>query len=558
METEIRQIHNFHEEDKFHEHYRLLEHVGSGGFADVWRAKDELVDTVVALKIYTRLDREGISELAKEYKDMRGIKHPNLLTGNHFDASGNIPYLEMDYCAGGSLYGRMGKMTNIELRKMLHDIASGLAYLHHEGIVHQDIKPENILHDTEHDRYLLSDFGISGKSRTRLSRSVNMANMTLSMTEAYAPPEKFSGNLVDIEPDAKGDLFSLGMTIFELATGVLPFTPPMATGREMLYSQGRLQVDYSKVEDPILRRIVEGCTRYNKTDRLTAEEVLGILVGKDVETKVIRPSETKDSGKKPTEKIRVNTAPHRDSAPPNLPTPPESTMKKNAKEWCIALLVVLALVLILLKTWSPTEKVEDWVDLGLPSGLLWATRNVGASSPTDYGNYYAWGETTPKSVYNWSTYRYCNGVDHCKLTKYCTNSEKGYHGYVDNLTTIQIVDDAAASYGDGARMPTKTEWQELKDNTTHTWTTRNGIEGFLFTGSNGNTLFLPAAGDRKDSSLCGDGGYGYYWSSKLFGDNPDIAWGCFFRSGSVDVKVDGWGNGYRRDGHSVRAVRSAD
>ena len=277
METETKQIHNFHEGDRFHEHYRMLEHVGSGGFADVWKAKDELVDTIVALKIYTRLDREGISELAKEYKDMRGIRHPNLLTGNHFDASGNIPYLEMDYCDGGSLYGKMGKMTNEELHHVVHDIASGLAYLHQEGIVHQDIKPENILYDKAHGRYLLSDFGISGKSRTRLSRSVNMANMTLSMTEAYAPPEKFSGNLTDIEPDAKGDIFSLGMTLYELATGQLPFTPPMATGREMLYSQGRLQLDYSKMGNPVMRAIVEHCLKYRKEDRPTAIEVMSML-----------------------------------------------------------------------------------------------------------------------------------------------------------------------------------------------------------------------------------------------------------------------------------------
>ena len=301
METETKQIHNFHAGELFDRHYRLLEHVGSGGFADVWRAKDELVDTIVALKIYTRLDKDGISELAKEYKDMRGIKHPNLLTGNHFDASGNIPYLEMDFCDGGSLYGKMGRMTNEELHHVVHDIASGLAYLHQEGIVHQDIKPENILYDKAHGRYLLSDFGISGKSRTRLSRSVNMANMTLSMTEAYAPPEKFSGNLTDIEPDAKGDIFSLGMTLYELATGQLPFTPPMATGREMLYSHGRLQVDYSIIQDTQLRHIVERCTKYSKEERPTAQEVLAMLESRETEaTAGGNPS------KPPTEKKKVD------------------------------------------------------------------------------------------------------------------------------------------------------------------------------------------------------------------------------------------------------------
>lgn len=302
MDTETRQIHNFLAGDLFDRHYRLLEHVGSGGFADVWKAKDELVDTIVALKIYTRLDKEGISELAREYRDMRGIKHPNLLTGNHFDASGNIPYLEMDYCDGGSLYGKMGKMSSEELRHVLRDIAGGLAYLHSEGIVHQDIKPENILYDTKKNRYLLSDFGISGKSRTRLSHSVNKANMTLSMTEAYAPPEKFSGNLADIEPDTKGDIFSLGMTMFELAVGRLPFTPPMATGREMFYREEKgvpLRLDYSHIKDLQLCKIVEGCTEYGKTERLTAEQVLAMLPD---------PEQSKKTGssRPPTKEIKVS------------------------------------------------------------------------------------------------------------------------------------------------------------------------------------------------------------------------------------------------------------
>ncbi len=286
MDTEIRTIHTFKAGDLFDRHYRLLEHVGSGGFADVWRAKDELVDTIVALKIYTRLDKEGISELAKEYKEMRGIKHPNLLTGNHFDASGNIPYLEMDYCDGGSLYSKIGKMSNDELHHVLCDIAGGLACLHREGIVHQDIKPENILYDTGKDRYLLSDFGISSKSKTRLSKSVTMANMTLSMTEAYAPPEKFSGNLADIEPNTKGDIFSLGMTMFELAVGQLPFTPPMATGREMLFSEKRgvpLQLDYSQIKDSQLRKIVEGCTKYAPKDRPASDEILAMIGAKVTE-----------------------------------------------------------------------------------------------------------------------------------------------------------------------------------------------------------------------------------------------------------------------------------
>ena len=194
-----------------------------------------------------------------------------------------------------------------------------------------------------------------------------------------------------------------------------------------------------------------------------------------------------------------------------------------------------------------------YVDLGLPSGLLWATCNVGADAPEDYGDYFAWGETQPKDTYNWSTYQYCNGSS-STLTKYCNNSSYGYNGFTDNLTTLLPEDDAAtANWGNDWRMPTKEEWQELYNNTTVTWTTQNGVNGLLFTASNGNSLFLPAAGNRWYDELYYVGNYGYYWSSSLYTVNPDYAWYFFyFNSGST-----GMSRYYRYYGHSVRAVRSA-
>ena len=182
-------------------------------------------------------------------------------------------------------------------------------------------------------------------------------------------------------------------------------------------------------------------------------------------------------------------------------------------------------------------KMDDWVDLGLPSGLLWATRNVGASSPTDYGNYYAWGETSPKSVYDWDTYRYYNSST--GFTKYTSS---------DGLTILQSGDDAAtANYG--GRTPTKEEWQELTNNTTSQCITINGVNGRCFTGTNGNSLFLPAAGCRSDSSLGNAGIAGDYWSSSL---SPDPIYAGFFFFGSGNQLVFG---DSRCFGFTVRAVR---
>ncbi len=204
---------------------------------------------------------------------------------------------------------------------------------------------------------------------------------------------------------------------------------------------------------------------------------------------------------------------------------------------------------------STPNVVHEYVDLGLPSGLLWATCNVGAETPEDYGDYFAWGETLPKNTYDWSTYQYCMGSI-ITMTKYCTDSGYGYNGFTDNLTTLLPEDDAAtANWGADWRMPTKEEWQELYQNTTLTWNTQNGVNGWLFTASNGNSLFLPAAGCRSGSSLIDAGSFAFCWSSSLGTDYPYVAWGFYFDSGYSGYC--GMSYDTRFFGHSVRGVRSS-
>ena len=187
------------------------------------------------------------------------------------------------------------------------------------------------------------------------------------------------------------------------------------------------------------------------------------------------------------------------------------------------------------------------VDLGLPSGTLWADRNVGADSPEAYGDYFAWGEVTPKSEYNWSTYKWCNGSETTQ-TKYCTDSS---WGTVDNKTTLDLEDDAAyVNMGSEWRMPTTTEQQELLNNCTWTWTTQNGVNGYKVTGNNGNSIFLPAEGYRSGSGLHFAGSDGYYWSSSLYEIRPYDAYELLFDSGDYYWNI----GGSRSCGHSVRAV----
>ena len=203
-----------------------------------------------------------------------------------------------------------------------------------------------------------------------------------------------------------------------------------------------------------------------------------------------------------------------------------------------------------------TPDEHEYVDLGLPSGTLWATCNVGANSPEEYGDYFAWGETEPKYLYSWSTYKWCNDSYYSyTMTKYCIDSSYGYNGFTDGKTELDPEDDAAtANWGSGWQMPSVNQMDELinSDYTTTEWTTQGGVYGRRITSkSNGNSVFLPAAGCRDDTGLNDDGRDGnYVWSRSLSTSHSSCAYGLYFVSGYIV-----WGEYGRVRGQSVRPVR---
>ena len=204
-------------------------------------------------------------------------------------------------------------------------------------------------------------------------------------------------------------------------------------------------------------------------------------------------------------------------------------------------------------TLNPDGTVKDqkligyeWVDMGL--SVKWATCNVGANTPEEYGDYYAWGETETKSNYSWPSYKFgtCNTGP---FTKYNTND---YFGRVDNKTQLNPADDVAhVKWGGSWRIPTDAEWTELRNRCTWTWTTQGGVNGYKVTSKlNGNSIFLPAAGGRGETGLGIEGSYGNYWSSSLNGDASSLAWrGVYFNSDGVNRCCL-----YRCNGLSVRPV----
>lgn len=195
---------------------------------------------------------------------------------------------------------------------------------------------------------------------------------------------------------------------------------------------------------------------------------------------------------------------------------------------------------------------HEYVDLGLPSGTLWATMNVGANAPEEYGDYFAWGETTTKDVYNWTTYQWCTGKWNT-MTKYCTKSNHGYNGFVDNKTELDPEDDAAtANWGSQWCMPSKEQQDELLSQCTWQWTTSNGVKGYKVTSrSNGATIFFPAAGYYDSGTLYSTEKMGYYWSRTLSADKSYEAWYFYFYQSSALQAF----AGNRLSGYTVRAVR---
>ena len=178
--------------------------------------------------------------------------------------------------------------------------------------------------------------------------------------------------------------------------------------------------------------------------------------------------------------------------------------------------------------------VPGAVDLGL--SVLWANRNVGASSPSDYGGYYAWGETSTKSDYSWDTYSHCDGNwDNC-------------HNIGSNISGSRY-DVARQAWGGGWKLPTEAQFDELRRECTWIWTTQGGHSGYKVTGPNGNSIFLPAAGERDGTSSNFVGSNGYYWSATLNESGTYDAWTLGFGSGGHYMYDD-----YRSSGRTVRPV----
>ena len=523
----------------FDSRYELTRLIGRGGFAEVWLVKDTLAGLEEALKIYapgSGMDEDGLKIFAKELSVVHDLRHTNLLTPKSLGQYDHQPYLILPFCPNGSLNKFVGQCTEDQAWKILEQVAAGLAYLHKRNIVHQDIKPDNILIDANMD-YVITDFGISLKAQSTLRKSVrDQAN---SGTMAYMAPERFSA---EPHPIPANDIWSLGAMMFELVEGNVPFMAQLGglaqkNGADMPIMHGDAGNE--------LKQVIRAMLSPNAEDRPTAAELVNCAksrtasspspkyaaIPKQEVTTTPNSNPTSAVEEKKTQIIDMNSLPKRGasqiqqgydayyaSQQPAKPTPKSKPSvpkvrkeSSSAPQWIgiiggILLITAIALgALYMGQTGSAEDdyvavdtvdeayvdsetgaSLQQYVDLGLPSGTRWKDKN-----------------------------------------------EEGFYTF----------DEAVGKFGDN--LPTKEQLSELRGKCKWTMTG----EGCKVEGPNGNQIVLPAAGYCYSSGSVDDvGSRGCYWSSTPI--SSENAFYLYFISGDVYV----CGN-YRGGGMSVRLVR---
>ncbi|MBQ7258918.1 MAG: serine/threonine protein kinase [Paludibacteraceae bacterium] len=343
----------------FANRYQLERLLGRGGFSEVWLAKDNWTHLHIAIKVYAPgqgMDANGLQDFCGELANVFDLNHTNLLKPTHVDTWNDMPYLIMAYCSQGSLAGKIGKLSEEQIWKMIHDVASGLAYLHGRDVVHQDIKPDNILID-EFNNYVITDFGISTRARSTLRKSV-VGGAASGGTTAYMGPERFSRQPA---PTKASDIWSFGAMVYEVLEGNVPFGE---VGGGLQKGGAEIPFITANVSEALKFTVYKMLSK-ETWDRPTAETLVAWSQNPqaiDVDSHLLNAEENPNNNKKvedlftttsrQTQRFGSNSSPKEEWSAPHSVTVPADLLQKStasankskkSKVWLWVLLALFAL-----------------------------------------------------------------------------------------------------------------------------------------------------------------------------------------------------------------------
>ena len=461
----------------------------------------------------------------REARNLARLSHPGIVNVFEVIETNNTVYIVMEYIDGGSLDGYIssrGSMPENEALSLFRGICSAVGFMHQHRMLHLDLKPKNIMLDEERHP-LLIDFGLS-KQYTEDGEPESSTSIGLG-TPGYAPIEQAERTDNDTSFRPTIDIYALGGTLYKMLTGN---TPPLASkvSESALEGENLIATTLKEqgISDATTALVTKAMWPASKRRYQNTSEMVAAI------DEILQEHGIGNAGGKPAGGIKGNINNTDDEDEETVVVGQSRTSSSPS---------------------TGTNNGHNWVDLGL--SVKWATCNIGASSPSAYGDYYAWGETSTKSRYAWENYLFRTSGDEWengKFNKYNTQSKRGT---VDNRTVLEMSDDVARQkWGGSWRMPTEKEFQELRDNCTWTWTTMDGVKGYKVTskksGYKDRSIFLPAAGCRVETSLLAAGEWGEYWSSSL-NVSPLLACIIEFNSGNRRTYFY-----YRAYGLSVRPV----
>ena len=551
--------------------YRIVRFLSSGGFGKTYEAEHVLLHKRIAVKEFfprdmcnrdkvtshvtvgTESKRKLVEKLhekfVQEAQAVAQFGHPGIVKVSDVFEENGTAYYVMDYIEGGSLRDKVksvGHLSEADAVRYIRQVCDALAYVHSLNRLHLDIKPGNIMVGLD-GHAILIDFG-SSKQYDEVSGE-NTSTL-LGYTAGYAPPEQTAQVIRTFYPAT--DIYSVGATLYNLLTGKVPVeSSSRSSGEELDPLPANISAG--------TRAAIEAAMRLNKQKRpQSVSEFLVLLDGGEPEPPPLPPnvdgeettilsSEVSGSSQVVSQPSGSNQNTSHRQAQKSATNP---ARKKRRRRELIAVLLGLAAVVIfaimggivsgiivgpmiylILRPWKRTQSQSinghDYVDLGL--SVKWATCNIGAKRPSDYGNYYAWGETKTKPTYT-------------------EEDSKTSGKSIGDIAGNSNYDTARANWGGTWRLPTKAEIQELVNKCTWTWTTQGGHNGYRVTGPNGNSIFLPAAGNRGES-LYDVGSNGYYWTSSPYESDSNYAYNLYFSSGNHFV-----GYNSRYWGFTVRPV----